>query len=373
VRVFNYRDKLRDPQDILALVEQIRGLLTRSWTIMEVCGGQTHAILTNGLDQLLPPEIKFVHGPGCPVCVTPIHRIDQAIELAGRPEVILCSLGDMLRVPGSDGDLLAAKAAGADVRIVYSPLDSVAVARDNPDRQIVYFAIGFETTAPLNALAILQAKQSGLTNYSALVAQVLVPPAIKSILSDPERRINALLAAGHVCTVMGYTEYETIANDYSVPIVVTGFEPIDILQGTLAAIVQLESGQAQLVNGYRRAVQREGNLEAQDLMRQVFEVVDSEWRGLDVIKKSGLAIKPEFSSFDAEQRFELDEAVTAPNGDCLAGKVLLGKIQPDMCPSFGRDCKPEHPLGAPMVSAEGACAAYYSAGRGAARQLERGE
>ncbi|MFH2054404.1 MAG: hydrogenase formation protein HypD [bacterium] len=353
----------RDLEQSRRLVETIKSAVTRDWRIMEICGGQTHAILRHGLDQLLPQQIELVHGPGCPVCVTPIVKIDQAVQIAQMPEVILCSLGDMLRVPGSQTDLLSARAAGAEVRIVYSPLDAVAIAKAHSDKQVVLFAIGFETTAPLNALAVLQAEESALENFSILSAQVLVPPALEAILADPECRINALLAAGHVCAVMGYTEYESIAQRHNLPIVVTGFEPTELLRGVLAAVRQLEGGEHEVENQYPRAVQREGNLEAQRLMNTVFAVVDSEWRGLGVIPHSGLALRDKFSRFDAERRFGIQSVRRSESSTCRAGEVLQGKLRPDQCQSFGRECTPERPLGAPMVSAEGACAAYYQAGK----------
>jgi hydrogenase expression/formation protein HypD len=366
----------RDPDPGVAqarsLLERIASEVTREWTIMEICGGQTHAILKHGLDRLLPCAIEFVHGPGCPVCVTPAAKLDAAIRLARQPGVILCTLGDVARVPGSRGDLLGARAGGADVRVVYSPLDAVALAKAHPDHEVVLFAIGFETTAPLNALAVLQARERDLDNFSLLSAQVLVPPAVEAILADPGCRIDALLAAGHVCTVMGHREYEPIAARTGVPIVVTGFEPVEILRGVLAAVRQLETGRHEVENRYARAVRPEGNPQARQLMDAAFEVVDCEWRGLGVLPRSGLALREELARFDAVRRHALE---TKPEGDpvtCRAGEVLQGKLRPDRCPAFGTTCTPEHPLGAPMVSSEGACAAYFRAGRRAAPTARAG-
>jgi hydrogenase expression/formation protein HypD len=346
-----------------ALLAQIEATVTREWTIMEVCGGQTHAILKHGLDQLIPPAVEFVHGPGCPVCVTPAAKIDAAIELSRLPGVTLCSLGDMLRVPGGRGDLHSAKACGAAVRVVFSPLDAVSLARANPDQEIVFFAIGFETTAPANALTVLQARDMGLRNISLISAQVLVPPAVEMILAAPASRIDALLAAGHVCTVTGYRAYEAIATRNRVPIIVTGFEPADILRGLLAAIRQLETGQHRVENQYARAVRRGGNPRARELIDAVFEVVDREWRGLGAIPRSGLGIRERFAEFDAERRHDCHRPSATDPVACHAGEILLGKLRPDQCPAFGNACAPDHPLGAPMVSSEGACAAYLRAGR----------
>ncbi len=312
-----------------------------------------------GLDELLPPKLTLVHGPGCPVCVTPVELIDKAVALARRPEVIFCSFGDMLRVPGSKEDLLAVKAAGGDVRMVYSPLDAVALARKHPDRQVVFFAVGFETTAPANALAVLQAKRYGLRNFSLLVSHVRVPPAIEALLSSPENRVQGFLTAGHVCTVMGTAEYEPLAARHRVPMVVTGFEPLDILQGILLCVRQLERGQARVENAYARAVRPEGNRPAQKIMQEVFQVVDRNWRGLGRIPASGLGLRPEFAAFDAELRFDLPVQTVAESGECISGLVLQGRKKPVECPAFGTRCTPEHPLGATMVSSEGACAAYY--------------
>ncbi|MGA4579206.1 hydrogenase formation protein HypD [Limisphaera sp. VF-2] len=352
-------DEYRDAAGVQRLAEAIRREVTRPWTIMEICGGQTHAIVRFGLDELLPPKLTLVHGPGCPVCVTPVELIDKAVALARRPEVIFCSFGDMLRVPGSKEDLLAVKAAGGDVRMVYSPLDAVALARKHPDRQVVFFAVGFETTAPANALAVLQAKRYGLRNFSLLVSHVRVPPAIEALLSSPENRVQGFLTAGHVCTVMGTAEYEPLAARHRVPMVVTGFEPLDILQGILLCVRQLERGQARVENAYARAVRPEGNRPAQKIMQEVFQVVDRNWRGLGRIPASGLGLRPEFAAFDAELRFDLPVQTVAESGECISGLVLQGRKKPVECPAFGTRCTPEHPLGATMVSSEGACAAYY--------------
>lgn len=354
---------MADAQVALELAEQIKRRVKRPWRIMEVCGGQTHAILKHGLDQVLPQQIEFLHGPGCPVCVTPTSKIDQAIALARQPGVILCTLGDMLRVPGSDSELLAAKADGAEVQVVYSPLDAVNLAAETPNGEIVLFAIGFETTAPLNALAISQANEQKLTNFSILSTQVLVPPAVEAIMTDPEGQIDALLAAGHVCTVMGYRQYEPLAERFSLPIVVTGFSAVELLRGTLAAIEQLESGRHEVENRYAKAVNRDGNPAAQEMISQAFQVCDTEWRGLGVIPRSGLALRQEHAQYDAVRKFSIDLGQPITTTDCRAGAVLQGKLKPDQCPLFGLRCTPESPVGAPMVSAEGACAAYYHAGR----------
>ncbi len=333
---------------------------TQPWTLMEVCGGQTHAIVRFGLDALLPPLVTLVHGPGCPVCVTPIELVDKAIEIAARPGTIVCSFGDMLRVPGTARDLLAAKAAGGDVRIVYSPLDAVAVARRHPDREVVFFAVGFETTAPTTALAVHQAAREGLENFSLLVSHVLVPPALRAILGSPDNRIQGFLAAGHVCTVMGMSEYEPIARAFGVPIVVTGFEPVDILQGVLSCVRLLEAGRAEVQNQYARSVRRGGNPGAQALIREVFVVVPRRWRGVGAIPESGLGLAPAYAAFDACRRFGPPRAGgDDATAECRAGEVLRGVLTPRECPAFGARCTPEHPLGAPMVSSEGACAAYF--------------
>lgn len=357
-------DEYRQEKDARRLINAIHRLVTRPWTIMEVCGGQTHTILKSGIDRLLPPKVTLVHGPGCPVCVTPVELIDKAIALARTPGVIFTSFGDMLRVPGSNGDLLSAKAQGGDVRIVYSPLDALRLAQKNPDKEVVFFAVGFETTAPANAMAVWQAKQMGLNNFSILCAHVRVPPAIELILSDPYNTVQGFIAAGHVCTVMGYWEYESIAEKYRVPIVPTGFEPLDLLQGIYMVLKALEEGRWGVENQYVRSVRREGNVHAQKYMNAVFQICDRPWRGIGIVRGGGLCLRPEFSEFDAEKRFGLQSITALESALCIAGEILQGKKKPYECPAFGRDCTPEHPLGAPMVSSEGACAAYYQYGRG---------
>lgn len=341
----------------------IAALVTQPWTLMEICGGQTHTIVKYGLDQLLPPEITLIHGPGCPVCVTDAALIDQALTLAAQPEVIFCSYGDMLRVPGTATDLLSVKAQGGDVRMVYSPLDAIALARQHPDRQVVFFGVGFETTAPATAMAVYQARQHQITNFSVLVAHVLVPPAMEVILAAPDCRVQGFLAAGHVCTVTGYEAYPAIAAKYHVPIVVTGFEPVDILQGVYLCVRQLEAGRAEVDNQYARSVQVSGNQPAQQLMEQVFEVVPRVWRGLGSLSQSGLGMREPYRPLDAQVRFcdRLHTQAETPNAEdiCISGLVLQGLKKPPECPAFGSRCRPEHPLGAPMVSTEGACAAYY--------------
>ncbi len=361
-----YLDEYRDAAAARKYAQEIARLTTRPWTLMEVCGGQTHAIVKFGLDQLLPKNLELIHGPGCPVCVTPLELIDKALRLAARSEVIFCSFGDMLRVPGSTTDLLSVKAAGGDVRIVYSPLDAVKLAIQHPSKEVVFFGVGFETTAPATAMAVYQAAQRGLSNFSLLVSHVLVPPAIEAILASPDCRVQAFLAAGHVCTVMGYEEYVPLAAKYHVPIVVTGFEPLDILQGVLMCVEQLESGRAEVQNQYSRAVRREGNRPAQERIREVFQVVPRKWRGVGEIPRSGLGLSAAYARFDAELKFGLGEIRVAEPADCLSGLVLQGKIKPHECPAFGTRCTPEHPLGATMVSTEGACAAYYRYRREAA-------
>lgn len=326
---------------------------------MEICGGQTHAIVKFGIDELLPKQVTLVHGPGCPVCVTPLELIDRAIRIASRKDVIFCSFGDMLRVPGSDRDLLAVKAMGGNVQIVYSPLDAVKMARENPDKQVVFFAVGFETTAPANAMAVYQARQEGLLNFSILVSHVLVPPAMEAILSSSVNRVQGFLAAGHVCAVMGWTEYEPIAKKYKVPMVVTGFEPLDILQGVYMCIKQLEEGRAEVENQYTRSVRHEGNLPAQKLMREVFRVIPRKWRGIGEIPQSGLGLSEAYAEFDAGQRFGVAGHTAEESPECISGLVLQGVKKPHECTAFGSRCTPEHPLGATMVSNEGACAAYY--------------
>ena len=358
-----YVDEYRDQNMAEKLVAEINRAVTRPWAIMEVCGGQTHSIVKYGIDYLLPKEVDLVHGPGCPVCVTPLEMIDRAHAIARRPGVIFCSFGDMLRVPGSHGDLFQVKAAGADVRIVYSPLDCLRIAAANPSKKVVFFAIGFETTAPANAMAVWQARAQGIRNFSVLVSHVLVPPAITGILESPDNRVQAFLGPGHVCAVMGYREYEPIAPRYRTPIVITGFEPLDLLEGTLMAVRQLEQGRAEVENQYGRAVSPDGNLGAQRMMGQVFEVCDRAWRGIGVIPKSGYRLKEEFGDFDAERLFELGFIHAPEPAICISGQVLRGLKKPHDCPAFGRECSPQSPLGATMVSAEGACAAYYNYGR----------
>ncbi len=326
---------------------------------MEICGGQTHSLVKNGILEMLPKEITMVHGPGCPVCVTPLGIIDEAIHLAEESHVILCSFGDMLRVPGSKKSLLEVKACGADVRIVYSPLEAVKMARENPTKEVVFFAVGFETTAPANALSVVQADKLGVKNYSILASHVLVPPAMEAILSDPETRIDAFLAAGHVCTIMGMEEYFPIVEKYNVPIVVTGFEPVDLLQGILMAVIQLEKGEAKLENQYARVVQREGNKLAQGTIAQVFKISNRTWRGIGEIPMSGYEVKENYAAFNARLKFKLNFAPVKENPECISGAIMKGLKKPVQCPNFGTKCNPEHPLGAPMVSSEGACAAYY--------------
>jgi hydrogenase expression/formation protein HypD len=352
-------DEFRDAKTAARYAAQIAREATRPWTIMEVCGGQTHAIVRFGIDQLLPGGVCLVHGPGCPVCVTPVEMIDKALEIAAAPGTILCSFGDMLRVPGTRGNLLAVKANGGDVRIVYSPLDALQVARDNPAREVVFFAVGFETTAPANAMAAHQAKREALRNFSLLVSQVLVPPAVESILAAPGNRVQAFLAAGHVCAVMGIGQYEPLVRRYRVPIVVTGFEPLDILQGVAMCVRQLERGEARLENQYSRAVRRAGSAPAQALMREVFRVIPRRWRGIGEIPASGLGLAPAYADLDAERRFGAARAGAESRSECIAGQVLQGARKPSDCPAFGRRCTPEHPLGVTMVSSEGACAAYF--------------
>lgn len=352
-------DEYRDAEATARLAEAIARTVTRPWTLMEICGGQTHAIVRFGLDELLPPGLTLVHGPGCPVCVTPVERIDRAVALASRPGVILCSYGDMLRVPGSQGDLLAARARGADVRMVYTPLDCLPLARQHPDREVVFFAVGFETTAPVHALAVRLAQAQGLRNFSLLVSQVLVPPAMEALLGSPNCRVQGFLAAGHVCTVMGLEKYAPVAARHRVPIVVTGFEPVDLLHGVHRCVRQLEEGRCEVENAYERAVRPEGNPAARALLREVFEVVDREWRGLGRIPASGLDLRTEYAGFDALRRFDLPAVPSRESPECLAGLILQGARKPHECPAFGTRCTPEHPLGAPMVSSEGACAAYH--------------
>ena len=358
-----YLDEFRNGEIAQSLAREIRRLTTRPWKIMEVCGGQTHSIIRNGIDQLLPPEIEMIHGPGCPVCVTPLAIMDQALTIAGQPGVIFCSFGDMLRVPGSDKDLFRIRGEGGDVRIVYSPLDAVQIANQNPEKQVVFFGVGFETTAPANAMAVHVARQQGLKNFSALISHVLVPAAISAIMQSPRNSIQAFLAAGHVCSVMGYRQYPPLAERFHVPVIVTGFEPLDILEGIRRAVQQLETGEARVDNAYERIVTLEGNLPAQKLLEQVFEVVDRAWRGIGVIPASGWRLRPEYREFDAEHRFRVTDIHTVESPLCHSGQVLQGILKPNQCPAFGKECTPRKPLGATMVSSEGACAAYYNYGR----------
>lgn len=356
-------DDFRDEKLVRGVLDEIRRIMTRRWVIMEICGGQTHAIMHYGLDQLLPPEIELVHGPGCPVCVTSLELIDKALAIASKPGVIFTSFGDMLRVPGSNGDLFSAKAAGAQVRVVYSPLDAVKIAAENPDKEVVFFAIGFETTGPANAMSVIQAKALGLKNYSMLVSQVCVPPAMHAILGSPQNRVQGFLAAGHVSTVMGYWEYPQIAQMYKTPIVVTGFEPLDLVQGILMAVRQLEKGTYEVQNAYPRAVTMEGNRAAQAILEKVYEPCDRNWRGIGKIPMSGWKLRDTFRDFDAEERFEVSNIQTHESEICVAGSILQGLKKPPECPAFGIQCTPQNPLGATMVSSEGACAAYYRYGR----------
>lgn len=352
-------DEYRDPDAARTYADAIRELVTRPWTLMEVCGSQTHSIVRFGVDQLLPDGVSLIHGPGCPVCVTPVEQIDRAIAIAENPDVILCSYGDMLQVPGTERDLFSVKAQGGDVRMVYSPMDAVKLAQANPDREVVFFAIGFETTAPANAMAIHQAYQQGITNFSVLVSHVCVPPAMETILSSSSNQVQGFLAAGHVCTVMGTEEYEPIAKRYDVPIVVTGFEPLDLLQGIYRCLSQLEEGRSEVEIPYARSVRSEGNPSAQELMRQVFHIVPRQWRGIGEIPQSGLGLRPPYDTLDAEARFEVGGVHASESSECIAGEVLQGLKRPYDCPAFGTRCTPDKPLGAPMVSSEGACAAYY--------------
>ncbi len=352
-------DEYRDAKTAEQYAHAIAHITTRPWNIMEVCGGQTHAIVKFGVDELLPGEITLIHGPGCPVCVTPVELVDKAIEIAALPGVIFCSFGDMLRVPGTEKDLLAVKAGGGDIRIVYSPLDALAVARDHPTKQVVFFAVGFETTAPANAMAVHQARRQRVANFSMLVSHVLVPPAMETILASPRCQVQGFLAAGHVCTVMGYTEYEPLTRKYRVPIVVTGFEPVDILQGVYMCVRQLEEGRAEVENQYGRSVRREGNRLAQQLMVEVFRIIPRRWRGVGEIPQSGLGLSDRYTEFDAEKRFGMAKTVTEEPAECISGEILQGVKKPCECPAFAMHCSPEHPLGATMVSSEGACAAYY--------------
>lgn len=358
-----FLDEFRDAALVKNVLQEIRHTVTRPWVLMEICGGQTHAIMHYGLDELLPPEIELVHGPGCPVCVTSLELIDKALAIAEQPNVIFTSYGDMLRVPGSQRDLFSVRASGGQVRVVYSPLDAVRIAQENPDKQVVFFAIGFETTAPANATSVLQAKGLGLKNYSVLVSHVCVPPAMHAILGAPQNRVQGFLAAGHVCAVMGYKDYEPIAQQYRVPMAVTGFEPLDLAQGILMTVRQLEKGIVEVQNAYTRAVTRQGNLGAQAILQRVFEPCDRNWRGIGPIPMSGWTLRPEWADYDAEKRFQVGHIQTKESEICIAGQVLQGMKKPPECPAFGTLCTPDKPLGATMVSSEGACAAYYRYGR----------
>jgi hydrogenase expression/formation protein HypD len=358
-----YLEEYRDPALARRLLSEIHRTATRPWTLMEVCGGQTHTLVRQGIDEMLPAGLRMIHGPGCPVCVTPLEVVDRALAVAARPGVVLASFGDMLRVPGSGTSLLALRARGADVRVVYSPMESVRLAAAEPDRQVVFFAVGFETTAPANAMAVLQARALGLANLSFLVSHVLVPPAMVAVLESEQNQVQGFLAAGHVCAVMGWTEYEPLAARYRVPIVVTGFEPLDLLEGILMAVRQLEAGRAWVQNQYVRAVQRDGNQDAQRAVRRVFEVTDRAWRGIGPIPASGLRLAPEFADLDAEGRFGVQDVTATEHPACIAGQILQGTQLPTDCAAYGTACRPRSPLGAPMVSSEGTCAAFYSAGR----------
>jgi hydrogenase expression/formation protein HypD len=354
-----YIDEYRNPRQAKRLAEAIAAAVTRPWNIMEVCGGQTHAIIRFGLDELLPRQITLIHGPGCPVCVTPVEILDKAIAIASLPGVIFCSFGDMLRVPGSQKDLFTVKSEGGDVRVVYSPMDAVALAQKYSDREVVFFAVGFETTAPANAMAVAQAARLGLANFSLLVSHVLVPPAMRAVLSSPDNRVQAFIAAGHVCTITGMEEYRPLAAEFRVPIVIAGFEPLDILQGVLMCVRQLETGRCEVENQYARSVRPQGNVSARRQMEEVFQTVPRKWRGIGEIPSSGLALREAFAAFDAERRFGVEHVTAEESGECIAGEVLQGRKKPPDCPAFGVRCTPDWPLGAPMVSAEGACAAYY--------------
>ena len=356
-------EEFRDPALARALVEKLKRITTRPWTIMEVCGGQTHSIMRHGIDQVLPAGLTLLHGPGCPVCVTPLETIDRAVAIAALPNVILASFGDMLRVPGSGGSLLEARSRGADVRMVYSPLEALALARENPDREVVFLAIGFETTAPGNAMALKAAADLQLSNYSQLVSHVLVPPAMAAILDDGRTRVDAFLAAGHVCTIAGWRMYEPIAARYGVPIVATGFEPVDILDGLVHAVELLEAGTPRVANRYARAVQPDGNPAAQAVVDRVYEVCDRKWRGIGVIPQSGLRLRAAYAAHDAERKFDVGAITPQEPAECLSGQVLRGLVKPADCPAFGTRCTPQTPLGATMVSSEGACAAWFRYGR----------
>jgi hydrogenase expression/formation protein HypD len=358
-----YLQEFRDPELAQNILSEIRAVTTRPWAIMEVCGGQTHSIIRHGIDQLLPENVELIHGPGCPVCVTPLDMIDKALAIAALPDVIFCSFGDMLRVPGSEKDLFRIKSEGGDVRTVYSPLDALKIAGENPDKQIVFFGIGFETTAPANAMAVFQAKQQNIKNFSMLVSHVLVPPAIAAIMESPTNRVQGFLAAGHVCSVMGYAQYPPLVEKYKVPIVVTGFEPVDVLEGIRRVVIQLENGRAEIENGYKRVVNFDGNIPAQTMLAEVFKTTDSAWRGIGIIPNSGWRLNEKYRAFDAEAKFDVTGINTVESPLCRSGEVLQGMIKPHECECFGNVCTPRKPLGATMVSSEGACAAYYNYGR----------
>ncbi len=358
-----YVHEFRDPELANNILSEIRAVTTRPWAIMEVCGGQTHSIIRHGIDQLLPDNIELIHGPGCPVCVTPLDMIDKALAIAAMPDVIFCSFGDMLRVPGSEKDLFRVRSEGGDVRTVYSPLDALKIAKDNPEKQVVFFGIGFETTAPANAMAVFQAKKQNVKNFSLLVSHVLVPPAIQAIMESPTNRVQAFLAAGHVCSVMGYAQYPPLVEKYKIPIVVTGFEPLDVLEGIRRVVTQLENGRYEIDNAYKRVVNFDGNAAAQAMLAEVFQTTDSAWRGIGVIPQSGWRLSENYGAFNAETKFEVTGINTVESPLCRSGEVLQGMIKPHQCECFGKNCTPRKPLGATMVSSEGACAAYYNYGR----------
>ena len=361
-----YLQEFRDPVLAKKLFDEIESVTTKKWAIMEVCGGQTHSIIRNGIDQLLPDKIELIHGPGCPVCVTPLELIDKALAIAAKPDVIFCSFGDMLRVPGSEKDLFRIKSEGGDIRTVYSPLDALKIAKENPEKEVVFFGVGFETTAPANAMTIFQAKKQKIKNFSMLVSHVLVPPAIAAIMESPTNRVDAFLAAGHVCSIMGFSEYPPLTENYKVPIVITGFEPLDVLEGIRRAVIQLEANEAKVENAYERVVNYEGNIAAQKMLADVFETKDRAWRGIGVIPNSGWTLNENYREYDAEYKFDVTGIVTHESELCHSGEVLQGMIKPHECPAFGKECTPRKPLGATMVSSEGACAAYYNYGRFAA-------
>jgi hydrogenase expression/formation protein HypD len=361
-----YQQEFRDPELAKKLFNEIAAITTQKWAIMEVCGGQTHSIIRNGIDQLLPDKIELIHGPGCPVCVTPLELIDKALAIAEKPNVIFCSFGDMLRVPGSEKDLFRIKSEGGDIRTVYSPLDAVKLAVENPEKEVVFFGVGFETTAPANAMAVFVAKQQNLNNFSMLVSHVLVPPAIAAIMESPTNRVQGFLAAGHVCSVMGFSEYPPLVEKYKIPIVVTGFEPLDVLEGIRRVVQQLENGTHEVENAYQRVVNLEGNKAAQTMLSDVFETTDRAWRGIGVIPKSGWSLSEKYRDYDAEYKFQVTDIKTVESPLCKSGEVLQGNLKPHQCPAFGKECTPRKPLGATMVSSEGACAAYYNYGRFAA-------